>query len=91
MDRSTRGRRDVFVARAMADLTKQLGQAETALAKARDDAMAPYWPEKLWMQSETSLACCVVALSTTIKAMCVVPSAAGAIRTSGTTTSVFEF
>ena len=51
MSRALAGRRDVFLAKASADLTKKVGQAEAALAKARDDAMAPYWPEKLWMGS----------------------------------------
>ena len=49
VERTLRGRRDQFIATSTTDMTKKLGQAEAALAKAREDAMAPYWPEKLWM------------------------------------------
>ena len=51
LSRTLSGKRDVYAAKGTAALTKKLGQAETALAKANDEAMAPYGPEKFWMGS----------------------------------------
>lgn len=51
LERSLGDQRDQFIAKATASMPREIGRAEAALANAFDDAMAPYWPEKIWMRS----------------------------------------
>ena len=51
LDRSQRGRRERFIGKHTGEMLKKVGQAEAELARARDVAMAPYGPEKLWIDS----------------------------------------
>jgi len=50
-DRVLRGKRDMYISKQSAEMVRQVGAAKTAVAEASDKAMAPYWPEKLWMGS----------------------------------------
>jgi len=50
LESKVRNQRDRFIVNAMGDMPKKIGQAEAALATARDDAMEPYWPEKVCSQ-----------------------------------------
>jgi len=50
-DRALGTKRNMYVTKRTAEMVRQVGAAKTALAEASDKAMAPYWPEKLWMGS----------------------------------------
>ena len=50
-DRELRDKRGVYVSKGTAKMVLKVVAAKTALSEAHDKAMAPYTPEKLWMDS----------------------------------------
>ena len=50
-DRALRVKRDLYITKQSADMVRKVAAAKTAVTEASDQAMAPYWPEKLWMGS----------------------------------------
>ena len=50
-DRTLRDKRGVHVSKGAAAMVLQVAAAKTELSKARQKAMAPYTPEKLWLDS----------------------------------------
>jgi len=50
-DRELRSKRGVYVSKGTAEMVLKVAAAKTAVSKAHGKAMAPYTPEKLWMDS----------------------------------------
>jgi hypothetical protein len=49
-DRALREKRDLYVSKGAADMAAKVGAAEKTLQEATEKALAPYVPEKLWLQ-----------------------------------------
>ena len=49
-DRALREKRDLYVSKGAADMVVKVGAAEKVLQEATEKALAPYGPEKLWLQ-----------------------------------------